>query len=326
MVPNRIFKYHVRYYTQCIGYERKVSMKEKRIREKIRPRDNIAGWLFILPSLIGLLAFCVLPVLFSMYISFTDWNFLSGLENIKLSGIGNYIDLFKDEWFLESLWNSIVIAITTVPIGLIAGLVIAYLIDTFAYGKNLFKILLFIPYISSVVASAIVWGLVFHPTYGPVNEFLRSIGIENVPKWFMDMKWSLPSVIVFTIWVNLGYHVVVYTAGLKNIPREIFEAAEIDGANSFQKFTKIVIKMVSPTTFFLCILGILGSFKTFDQIMVLTGGGPGRATSNIAIYIYKMAFEKYEMGMASAGAWVMFLIILVITIIQWKNEDKFTNE
>lgn len=301
-------------------------MKLHRKRSRINKKDNIAGWLFIFPSLLGLMLFCVLPVLFSVYISFTDWNFLSGLENIKLSGIGNYIEIFKDEWFMESLWNSILIAITTVPIGLLLGLVLAYLIDNYAHMKNSFKILLFIPYISSVVASAIVWGLVFHPSYGPINELLRSLGIENVPKWFMDMKWSMPSIIAFTIWQNLGYHVVVYTAGLKNISSDIFEAAEIDGANGLQKFIHIAVKMVAPTTFFLTILGILGSFKTFDQIMVLTGGGPGRTTSNIAIYIYKMAFEKYEMGLASAAAWIMFLIVFAITLIQWKNEGKFSNE
>ena len=295
-------------------------------RSKVNVRENIAGWLFISPSLIGLLIFCVFPVLFSVYISFTDWNFLSGLDNIKLSGIGNYFEIFKDEWFIESLWNSLLIAATTVPIGLILGLIIAYVIDNYCHFKSTFKILIFLPYISSVVASAIVWGLVLHPSFGPVNSFLRSIGIENPPKWFMDMKWSLPSIIVFTIWQNIGYHVVVYTAGLKNISTEIFEAANIDGANGFQKFIKIALPMVSPTTFFLTILGILNSFKTFDQIMVLTGGGPGRATTNIAIYIYKMAFEKYEMGLASAAAWIMFVIVFIITLIQWKNQDKFSND
>lgn len=295
-------------------------------KKKINVKENVAGWLFILPSLIGLLAFCVLPVLFSVYISFTDWNFLSGLDKIKLSGIGNYINIFKDEYFIKSLWNSIIIAITTVPIGLILGLVIAYIIDNYCHFKNGFKVLLFIPYISSVVASAIVWGLVFHPSFGPINSLLQSLGIENTPKWFMDMKWSLPMIIAFTIWQNLGYHVVVYTAGLKNISTEIFEASSIDGATGFQKFFRIALPMVSPTTFFLTILGILGSFKTFDQIMVLTGGGPGDATTNIAIYIYKMAFEKYEMGLASAAAWIMFIIVFIITLIQWKNQDKFANE
>ncbi len=297
---------------------------KKRLNSKVK--ENIAGWLFVMPSFIGILILSVFPIMFSIYISFTDWNFLSGLENIHLSGIDNYVELFKDEVFRQGIKNSLIISLTTVPIGLSVGLVIAYLIDSYSFFKNGFKVLIFIPYISSVVASAIVWGLLLHPSFGPMNEFLRSIGIENVPKWFMDVKWSLPSIIAFTIWQQIGYTVIIYTAGIKNISKDIYEAADIDGINGVQRFFRIVVPMVSPTTFFLTILGIVGSFKTFDQIMVLTGGGPGTSTVNVAIYIYRTAFEKYEMGMASASAWIMFLIVFVITIIQWKNQSRFENE
>lgn len=287
--------------------------------------ENLAGALFILPSFVGFLVFVLFPVVFSLFLSFNEWSFAGGFNTAKFVGLNNYLKLGKDEWFTSSLKNTLIFAVTTVPINLFLGVFFAVIIDKFVVFKTYAKVAVFVPYISSIVASAVIWLVMFHPSYGPINLFLTSVGITNPPKWFVDMKWALPSVIMFSIWQQFGYYILVYMAGLKGIPVELYEAADIDGANEIHKFTKITLPMISPTTFFLAILGIIGSFKVFDQISVLTEGGPGSATSVIAYYIYREAFQYYHMGLASAGAWVMFIIIFAITAFQWKYQKNWVN-
>ena len=188
------------------------------------------------------------------------------------------------------------------------------------------RIMIFIPYIASVVAVCTVWQVMLQPSYGPVNEFLHTIGIENPPKWLVDQKWALVAIMIINIWTQIGYYVAVYMSGLKNIPIDLYEAAQIDGASSIQQFRYITVPQVSPTTFFLAIMGIIGSFKVFDLISVLTGGGPGNSTSVMAYYIYKTAFNDFKMGYACALAWALFLLIFAVTLVQWKFQDRFANE
>jgi len=221
--------------------------------------------------------------------------------------------------------NTLIFAVSTVPVGISIGLVLAVLINKYVFCQNFFKISLFLPYISSAVASAVVWSVVLHPSFGPVNEFLKSIGIQNPPKWFADLKWALPSVIAFSIWQQLGYIILVYMAGLKGVPADLYEAAEIDGAGEVRKFFVITLPMVSPTTFFLFIIQLIGSFKVFDVVSALTDGGPGTSTTVIAYYIYRAAFKYYEMGKASAAAWAMFIIIFAITLFQWNQQKKWVS-
>ena len=161
---------------------------------------------------------------------------------------------------------------------------------------------------------------------GPINEFLRTIGIENPPKWLVDEHWALIAIMLINIWSQVGYYVAVYMSGLKNVPADLYEAAQIDGASSIQQFRYITVPQVSPTTFFLAIMGIIGSFKVFDMISVLTAGGPGNSTSVMAYYIYKTAFTDFKMGYACALAWVLFLLIFAVTLVQWKFQDRFANE
>jgi multiple sugar transport system permease protein len=294
-------------------------------KRSLKFQDNMVAYLFLLPSLLGFAFFIVFPIIGSLLLSFTSWNFLSGFDGIEFAGIDNFVHLLsgKDAWFTKSLGNTILFAAVTVPVGLALGLIVAVMINKYVYASGLFKVVVFIPYISSVVASAVVWMVVFQPSYGPINSFLMSIGIENPPGWFVDLKWALPTVMAFHIWQTLGYNVIVFMAGLKGIPNELYEAATIDGATEMKKFRHITIPMISPMTFFLSTMGIIGSFKVFDSVKILTNGGPGNETSNIAFYIYREAFTFYKMGTANAAAWVMFVIIFIITLIQIRQQNKW---
>ena len=287
--------------------------------------ENISGFLFILPSFIGFAVFFLYPVVFSLILSFCKWNLSPGFGKIKFVGLQNYTAILSDQWFTDSMKNSLIFTVSTVVVGVALSLVIATILSRMVFFKNAIKVMFFVPYISSAVALAIVWMIILQPTFGPVNQLLRSIGIENPPNWLADVHWALPALIAMYIWQNIGYNVVVYMAGLSSIPPDLYEAAEIDGANAFKKFTTITIPMVSPTTFFLTIMGIINSFKVFDQVQVLTQGGPGTSTTTMALYIYRQAFKFYKMGPASAAAWVMFILIFIVTLVQFRGQKKWVN-
>lgn len=290
-------------------------------------RENIAGYLFLAPCLIGFVVFIVFPMIASLYLSFTKWDFLTGLKGIEFIGLDNFKSLLggTDNWFNDSMKHTLIYAAVSVPLGIGIGMIIAVMINKYVYCSGIFKVLVFIPYVSSIVASAVVWQVVFHPSYGPINSALMAMGMENPPRWFIDMTWAFPLVIVFQIWQGIGYNVIVFSSGLKSIPPDLYEAATIDGANELQKFRNVTIPMISPTTFFLSTMGIIGSFKVFDAIRVLTNGGPGSSTSVIAFYIYREAFTFYRMGTANAAAWIMFFIIFLITMIQLRGQKKWVN-
>lgn len=291
--------------------------------KKKMSKEALAAILFLAPSFLGFLIFFLFPVLFSLILSFAKWDMSSGLSNIKFVGLKNFKVIFKDIWFTDSMKNSLVFTVTTVVIGVSIALILAVILTRAAYFKQTLKAMMFLPYISSTVAIAIVWMIVLQPKYGPVNQFLLSIGVNKPPNWLADMKWAMPALIAMYIWQNLGYNMVVYIAGLSSVPTDLYEAAEIDGAGAFSKFRFITIPMVSPTTFFLVIMGIINSFKVFDQVNVLTQGGPGTSTTVLALYIYREAFKFYDMGSASSAAWIMFVIIFIVTIIQWIGQRKW---
>ncbi len=301
-------------------------MSKRSSLNQTRKRDMMAGLAFILPGFIGFLLFVLIPVILSLMISFCKWNFMEGFDAIRFIGLDNFKNMLSDEWFRVSYWNNIVFTAVTIPILTILGLVLANLLNRHVFGGKKAQIMYFIPYIASVVAVCVVWQVLLQPSYGPVNQFLMSIGIENPPKWLADLKWALPSIMVVYIWQNVGYFAVVYMSGLKSIPEDVYEAASIDGAGTIRQFFSITVPLVKPTTFFLITMGIIGSFKIFDHISVMTQGGPGNATSVMAFYIYRKAFEQYDMGYANALAWALFVLIFVVTVVQYKMQDKYTNE
>lgn len=297
----------------------------KKSRSKLAAKENLAAYLFLLPSLAGFAFFIAFPIISSFLLSFTEWNFLSGFKGISFTGLDNFMLLLsgEDEWFSKSMWNTLKFVAVTVPVGIVAGLGAAVLINRYVYASTLFRVVVFIPYISSVVASSVVWMVVFQPSFGPVNSFLLAMGMEHPPRWFTDMKWALPTVMAFHIWQTLGYNVLVFLSGLKGIPADLYEAATMDGAGEMAKFRHITVPLISPVTFFLSTMGIIGSFKVFDSIKVLTNGGPGNETTNIAFYIYREAFQFYNMGKANAAAWLMFIIIFAVTLIQIRQQKKW---
>ena len=289
-------------------------------------KDFFTGMGFILPSLMGFLIFTFIPVVISLCLSFTSWNFMEGIEGIKFNGLANYIRLFSDEWFLNSYKNNIIFTAVTVPVLIALGLVMATIINKYIYGGGVVRTMIFIPYIASVVAVCTVWMVLLQPSYGPVNEFLRSIGIANPPGWLADFKWSLPSIMIIYVWQQVGYYSIVFLAGLKGLPEDVYEAAKVDGASSIRQFFSLTVPLISPTTFFLTIMDIIGSFKVFDQISVLTQGGPGSSSSVMAYYVYRTAFDYFEMGYANTLAWALFVLVFLVTLVQWKMQAKFSNE
>ena len=289
-------------------------------------KDFFTGMGFILPSLLGFLIFTFIPVVNSLCLSFTSWNFMEGIEGIKFNGLANYIRLFSDEWFLNSYKNNIIFTAVTVPVLIALGLVMATIINKYIYGGGVVRTMIFIPYIASVVAVCTVWMVLLQPSYGPVNEFFRSIGIANPPGWLADFKWSLPSIMIIYVWQQVGYYSIVFLAGLKGLPEDVYEAAKVDGASSIRQFFSLTVPLISPTTFFLTIMGIIGSFKVFDQISVLTQGGPGSSSSVMAYYVYRTAFDYFEMGYANTLAWALFVLVFIVTLVQWKMQAKFSNE
>lgn len=307
-----------------------IKMKgKKRMGKKSKKRTQkefLVGIGFILPSLCGFIVFTFIPVLISLFLSFTKWNFMEGWSAIKFTGLTNYIRLFTDEWFLNSYKNNILFTAITVPILIALGMVMASVLNKYIWGGSIVRTMIFIPYIASVVAVCAVWMVLLQPNYGPVNQFLRMIGIKNPPGWLADFKWSLPSIMIIYIWQQVGYYSIVFLAGLKGVPEDVYEAARVDGASSIRQFFSITIPLISPTTFFLTIMGIIGSFKVFDQISVLTQGGPGSSSSVMAYYVYRTAFDYYEMGYANTLAWALFVLVFVVTLIQWKLQDRFAVE
>lgn len=296
------------------------------IKNKTAGKELLTGLLFILPSFLGFLVFTLIPVIISLFLSFTKWNFMEGWGAIKFTGLENYIRLFTDDWFIRSYLNNIEFTVITVPVLLALGMVMATIINKFIYGGGAVRVMIFIPYIASVVAVCAVWMVLLQPSYGPINSILRAIGIENPPLWLADFNWSLPSIMIIYIWQQVGYYSIVFIAGLKGISEDVYEAARVDGASSIRQFFSITVPLLSPTTFFLTIMGIIGSFKVFDQISVLTQGGPGNSSSVMAYYVYRTAFEYFDMGYANTLAWALFLLVFIVTLIQWKLQDRFANE
>lgn len=290
--------------------------------KKTLNRDNIA-YLFLLPSMIGVLLFSLGPLIMSLFFSLTDWNFAKGLGNWNFVALDNFKELFRDKWFRDSLWNTIIITVVTVPIGLILAMIIAALIDNFCRAKfaSILRVAMYMPHICNIVASSAVWMALFS-SYGPFTLLVKALGWVDPPKWLASYTWALPALMLVMIWAGLGYKIFIYSASMAGMPRDVYESAELDGANRIQQFIHITIPMMRPTTFFLTITGIISSFKVFGYTNIMTQGGPGSSTYTLVYYIYTSAFKYYKFGYASAISVVLFLILLVFTIIQWNGNKE----
>ncbi len=290
-----------------------------------RRKEAVAGWLFILPCLIGFLVFMLYPLLYTSFLSLWDWNFYQGVNGSDFVGIENFTDVIKNEYFLTGLQNNFTIFVIAVPILLLLALVLASILNSAVFCRGILRTAYFMPYVTTVTASAIVFSALLHADYGPVNEVLRAIGISNPPGWITSSDWSVVTVAMFWIWRMLGYCVVIFLSGLQGISSSYYEASDIDGANTWQKFWKITFPLISPTTFFLAVTMSIFSFSLFAESQVLTDGGPGTSSYTIVFHIYTSAFVNFEMGYAAAVSLVFFGIILVITLLQWFGQKKWVN-
>lgn len=288
-------------------------------------KTDLTGYAFLAPNLIGFLVFMGFPVVFSLIISFCNWDYYQGFSGIQFNYGKNFVEIWSDDWFVSSLKNNLIYTIGVVPSSVFIALVFAVIIEKYVIGKTAVKLMMFMPYISNVVAISIVWIMMLSPQ-GPITLMIKALGVSEPPKWLADTHWALYAVMVMSIWAHIGYCILIYTAGLKGVPGELYEAAAIDGANEIHKFFKITIPMLSPTTFFLLITNIIGSFKVFGQINVMTQGGPGNSTTVLVYYIYKAAFTFFRMGYAAAISWVLFVLLFLVTLLQWWGQKKWVNE
>ncbi|MBY0008972.1 carbohydrate ABC transporter permease [Paenibacillus typhae] len=285
-------------------------------------REQLAGWLFIAPEVIGMLVIAVFPLVFSLILSLTEWNLVGGLSAIHFVGLDNFVELFRDNRFLQALKNNVLFTLGTVPVTMLLGVVFSALIHKKLYAKTYFKVAFFVPYICSTVAIAAVWQALYHPSKGPVNQILMQLGLSDPPRWLVDTSFSLIAIMIIYIWQLLGYQIIIFLAGMTNIPEELYEAATIDGASGIGQFRRITLPLLGPTTFFLAITSTISSFKIFDMIKFLTDGGPNYSSTVIVYQIYEEGFERFKMGYASAMSWVLFLIIMLVTSITWITQSR----
>lgn len=272
------------------------------------------GYLFILPSFVHLVLFLVVPLVFSLYLSFTDWRG-TNFYNAPFIGTANYEFMLGDRRWWNAMANSGYYTLLAVPLGMVISLMIALVMNMKLRGVNLFRTLFFMPVISSWVAVSVIWITLLDPQAGIVNYTLKSLGLPTV-NWLGDPASAMPSLVLITIWKGAGFNMVIWLAGLQAIPQELYEAAAIDGAGSWQSFWRITLPLLKPTTFFLAITGVIGSFQVFSSVYVITGGGPRGATDVAVHRIYLRAFESFDMGYASALAWVLFAVIFAFTLLQ----------
>lgn len=280
-------------------------------------KEALCGILFASPWILGFLIFTLYPILSSLYFSFTSYNTLSapkwvGLENFKV--------IFGTELFRLSLGNTIYYVVFSIPLNLVLSVLIALLLNRKVVGIRLYRTIFYLPNVVSVIAVAFLWQWLLDPTFGPINNMLAALGIEG-PGWLTDEAWSKPSLILMSAW-GVGGTVIIFLAALQDVPITLYEAAEIDGANSFVKFWRITIPSISPTLYFNFIMGIIGGFQVFLQAYIMTGGGPAYSSYFYAQYIYQKAFVENQMGYASALSWILLVIILAITLVAMKVSDK----
>lgn len=299
--------------------------QEAKVRKYSRQKkENIYGYLFIAPYLIGFFIFQGLPFLIAMVLGFTNVKYISKIGEAKFVGFSNFIKMFQDEYAMDALGRTGLYSLIYVPLIMILGFTIAYLVNKGIHFKSVVRSMFFLPYVSNMVAVAVVFKLLLGPG-GPIVNFLKTVGIENPPYLLYGLKTALPTVVVIAVWKGLGLNLITYLAALQNVPNDLIEAAQIDGANKWQRIVHIVIPMVSPTTFFLLISSIITSLQNFTTIQALTEGGPGQATTVMSINIIRTAFSNYQTGYASAQALVMFVIVFIFTVVQWRGQNKWVN-
>ncbi len=293
-------------------------------RRNWQAKENRAGYLFILPYMLAYVVFTGIPFLIAFGLSFVNVKFITKLDNIKFVGLDNFIRFFKSPEALAALWRTFEYSLIYVPLIMVLGFVLAVLLNKGVFMKKSIRAMTFLPYVSNMVAVAVIFKLLLGQG-GPIYGIMQSLGMQEPPLLLLDQTWALPTVVVISVWKGVGLNMITYLAALQDVPAELLEAAQLDGANKWQQIKNVVIPKVSPTTFFLLISSILTSLQNFTVIQALTGGGPGQATTVMSVNIVRTAFTKYETSFASAQAMIIFAIVMIITLIQWRGQKKWVN-
>lgn len=286
----------------------------RRRKSKLRLRNTLIGWSFILPNFLGFATLTLIPVIILFYMSMTNWNVFGQANWV---GFANFERLLGDNSFRIAVGNTLFYSVLHIPLTMGIALGLALLLNNKIRGVAFFRTAAFFPYITSIVAIAVVWNLLFSPEYGPINEILRFIGIQNPPGWLTSTDWAMIAVVIVSTWRDMGYYMILFLAGLQTVPRELYEAARMDGTNAWQRFVNVTLPCLRPTTFFVTVMLTIGSFKIFDLILVMTDGGPGQATLVMSQFIYRKGFEESQFGYASAAAVALFFMCIIVTIIQF---------
>jgi multiple sugar transport system permease protein len=289
---------------------------EKKISKmKMSTQDAVWGYVFLSPWILGMVFFMGGPIIFSLILAFCKWDMITPINFV---GMDNFVKMFSDMRFLHSMYNTFYYTIFSVPLGIIGSIMVALLMNQKWKSVRLLRTIYYLPSVTAGVASAIIWMWLLNPDFRLINYGLSILGIKG-PQWMADEVWAKPAFIIMSLW-GVGGNMIIYLAGLQGIPRQLYEAAEIDGAGMMQKFRYVTLPMLTPVIFFNLIMSIVWSFQIFTQVYVMTGGqgGPADSTLVMVLYIYQQAFKFHNMGYASAIAWVLFIIILLFTMLQFK--------
>lgn len=297
---------------------RKLSPKR---RYSLERRERQVGFLFALPSIIGFVLFVMLPIICVIVLSFFKVDLMS--NTISYEGLRYYQKVLNDENFWKSLKNTIIYLVIYVPLTLGLGLSMALILNAKMYMRGLVRTFFIIPYITTYVATLVVWNVFLHPTQGPLNSLLMSIGIQSPPQYMVDANWALPILAIIGSWKDVGYHCILFLAALQAISQDYYEASSIDGASPFKRFQHITFPLISPTSFFLLLITIIGGLQAFYQMALLTKGGPAFSTTTMTYHIYRSAFEFYDFSYASAVGVCLFLLTLILILVNWIAQKKW---
>ncbi len=288
---------------------------------KTARREALWGYAMIAPLVIGLGVFFYLGLAASLYLSFTEWDVLTAP---KWVGLDNYRRFFENPLYLKTLWNTLRFALMLVPLGMIAALGMALALNQNIRMRGVYRVIFFLPVLTMPVAIAVVWKWIYAPDFGLINQALAFVNGPRI-KWLSDVRTAMFSLVLMSIWMGSGYGMVIYLAGLQNISRSYYEAAQVDGASGWQQFVHITLPLLTPTIFFSLVTSTISAFQVFDIVYVMTKGGPLDSTRTMVYTIYDDGFHYFRMGGASATAWVLFAIILVITVVQLWGQQRWVH-
>ena len=286
-------------------------------------RENIAAYVLLSPQLVGFLAFVIFPIGYSLFLCFAQWNFISAPTFV---GLENFKEVFTDYRFWKSITNTGIYIVFAVPLTLITSLTLALLSNRKIYGLKIYRAAFFLPMVTSSVAISMVWFFIFEPNGGVLNSVLMILGVKEPPAWLQSTTWAKVAIVIVTCWLKMGYYYIIFDAALKNIPKDLYEAADVEGASFWQKTKSITIPSISPVMFFIIIMLFIDIFNMFNEVYVMTGGGPDYSTYTMSMYIYNQAFSEFNMGTAAVASWVLFFIIGIITITQTILKRKWVHE